>query len=56
MERAGSKDVGQGCGLPNPGQRFADATTLQQRFAELREAEVEVDRLYRRWSELEEKS
>jgi len=33
----------------------SDATALQQRFAELREAEAEVDRLYRRWSELEAK-
>ena len=33
----------------------SDATALQQRFAELAEAEAEVDRLYRRWSELEEK-
>jgi ATP-binding cassette subfamily F protein uup len=33
----------------------ADATALQQRFAELAKAEAEVDRLYRRWSELESK-
>jgi ATP-binding cassette subfamily F protein uup len=33
-----------------------DATALQQRFAELAEAQAEVDRLYRRWSELEAKS
>jgi ATP-binding cassette subfamily F protein uup len=32
-----------------------DADALQQRFAELRAAEAEVDRLYRRWSELEAK-
>ena len=32
-----------------------DADALQQRFAELREAELEVDRLYKRWSELEAK-
>ena len=30
-----------------------DAGALQQRFAELAEAEAEVDRLYKRWSELE---
>ena len=33
----------------------SDATALQQRFAEFREAEAEVDRLYERWSELEAK-
>jgi len=33
----------------------SDATALQQRFAQLTEAAAEVDRLYRRWSELEEK-
>ena len=32
-----------------------DADALQQRFAELAEAQAEVDRLYYRWSELEEK-
>src|SRR6266850_1047720 len=32
-----------------------DAVALQQRFAELAEAQAEVDRLYHRWSELEEK-
>jgi ATP-binding cassette subfamily F protein uup len=32
-----------------------DADALQQRFAELREAETEVDRLYKRWSDLEAK-
>ena len=34
----------------------ADAVALQQRFAELAEAQAEVDRLYQRWSELEEKT
>jgi ATP-binding cassette subfamily F protein uup len=34
----------------------ADAAALQQRFAELTEAQAEVDRLYRRWSELEAKT
>jgi ATP-binding cassette subfamily F protein uup len=34
----------------------ADATALQQRFAEVAAAEAEVERLYRRWSELEAKS
>ncbi|HEX9161073.1 MAG TPA: ATP-binding cassette domain-containing protein, partial [Thermoanaerobaculia bacterium] len=33
----------------------SDAEALQQRFAELAAAEAEVDRLYRRWSELEAK-
>ncbi|HKO58668.1 MAG TPA: ABC-F family ATP-binding cassette domain-containing protein [Thermoanaerobaculia bacterium] len=33
----------------------ADATALQQRFAELAEAQAEVERLYARWSELEAK-
>ena len=33
----------------------SDATALQQRLAEVSEAEAEVDRLYRRWSELEAK-
>ena len=33
-----------------------DADALQQRFAELAQAQAEVDRLYRRWSELEAKS
>ena len=33
----------------------ADAAALQQRFAELTQAQAEVDRLYRRWSELEKK-
>jgi ATP-binding cassette subfamily F protein uup len=33
----------------------ADAVALQQRFAELAEAQAEVDRLYQRWSELEAK-
>jgi ATP-binding cassette subfamily F protein uup len=33
----------------------ADAAALQQRFAELADAQAEVDRLYRRWSELEAK-
>jgi ABC transport system ATP-binding/permease protein len=32
-----------------------DADALQQRFAELAQAEAEVDRLYKRWSELEAK-
>jgi ATP-binding cassette subfamily F protein uup len=32
-----------------------DAVILQQRFAELAAAQAEVDRLYRRWSELEAK-
>ncbi|MDQ6800375.1 MAG: ABC-F family ATP-binding cassette domain-containing protein [Acidobacteriota bacterium] len=32
-----------------------DSDALQQRFAELRQAEAEVDRLYKRWSELEGK-
>ena len=34
----------------------ADAAALQQRYAELTEAQAEVDRLYARWAELEEKS
>jgi ATP-binding cassette subfamily F protein uup len=34
----------------------SDAGTLQQRFAELASAQAEVDRLYARWTELEEKS
>jgi ATP-binding cassette subfamily F protein uup len=34
----------------------ADAVALQQRFAELAEAQAEVDRLYQRWSELETKT
>jgi len=33
----------------------ADAAALQERFAALAEAQAEVDRLYKRWSELEEK-
>ena len=33
----------------------ADAVALQQRFAEMTEAQAEVDRLYHRWSELEGK-
>ena len=33
----------------------ADAVALQQRFAEMAEAQAEVDRLYQRWSELEAK-
>jgi ATP-binding cassette subfamily F protein uup len=33
----------------------ADAAALQQRFAELTEAQAEVDRVYQRWSELEAK-
>ncbi len=33
----------------------ADAAELQKRFAELSEAQAEVDRLYARWAELEEK-
>ena len=33
----------------------ADATALQERFAELQQAQEEVDRLYLRWSELEQK-
>jgi len=33
-----------------------DSDALQQRFTELRQAEAEVDRLYRRWSELEAKT
>ncbi len=33
----------------------ADAGALQQRFAELTAAQAEVDRLYARWTELEEK-
>ena len=33
----------------------ADANALQERFAELAAAQAEVDRLYARWSELEEK-
>jgi len=33
----------------------ADAAELQKRFAELNEAQAEVDRLYARWAELEEK-
>jgi ATP-binding cassette subfamily F protein uup len=33
----------------------ADAGTLQQRFAELSAAQADVDRLYARWTELEEK-
>jgi hypothetical protein len=32
-----------------------DAAMLQKRFAEMAEAQAEVDRLYRRWSELEAK-
>jgi ATP-binding cassette subfamily F protein uup len=34
----------------------ADASALQQRFAELQSAQAEVDRLYARWAELEEKA
>ena len=34
----------------------ADAAALQARFAELAEAQAEVDRLYERWSELDAKS
>jgi ATP-binding cassette subfamily F protein uup len=33
----------------------ADATTLQQRFAEVTAGQTEVDRLYARWAELEAK-
>ena len=33
----------------------SDADALQQRFAELRQAEAEVGRLYERWSALEAK-
>ena len=33
----------------------SDATALQQRFADLAEAQKEVDRLYARWAELESK-
>ncbi len=33
----------------------ADAEALQQRFAELTAAQAEVDRLYERWAELDEK-
>ena len=33
----------------------SDATTLQQRYAELSAAQAEVDRLYARWAELEAK-
>ena len=33
----------------------ADATLLQQRFADVTAAQAEVDRLYARWAELEER-
>ena len=33
----------------------ADASALQERFAELTAAQAEVDRLYARWAELEGK-
>jgi ATP-binding cassette subfamily F protein uup len=34
----------------------ADATALQQRYAELEQAQAAVDRLYERWAELEAKT
>jgi ABC transport system ATP-binding/permease protein len=34
----------------------ADASALQERFAELAAAQNEVERLYHRWAELESKS
>jgi ATP-binding cassette subfamily F protein uup len=33
----------------------SDSAALQQRFAELAAAQAEVDRLYARWAELDEK-
>jgi len=34
----------------------ADHTALQQRFEEITRAQNEVDRLYQRWSELQQKA